>query len=177
MTTLWNSDLAATPVMRDEVLTCYRSGNIGGQPENRLNPALIDRETKEFPHYLSNPYQPFMSATEDEDYKDSEQTFLATLKSCLKRLLSVFACQLKAGNIEISFDVGDCNLFLSECLPPEAKLDVVDMSNLADNLGLINLLVLGIPRLNRNDPHSTMWTQTLRTHIPYTCFFQDSLGF
>ena len=180
MATVSNSDLAATLVMRDEVLKYYKSGNIGGQLQNRLNPTLIDPETREFPHYLSNPFQSIMSATEEKDYKDSEQTLVATLKSCLKRFLSVFARELKSGNIEILFDVGDCNSFLSERLSPEAKFDVIDTSNLADNLGLINLLVLGIPRLNRNDPHSTLWTQTLKAQIPYTSlnvFLRDSLGF
>ena len=182
MVTMSNCDLAATPTMRDEMLKYYKSGNIGGQLQiqKRLNPTLFDPETKEFPHYLSNPFQLVTSATEAQDYSDSEQTLLATLKSCLKRLLSGFARELKAGTIQISFDVGDCNSFLSERLPTETTLDVIDTSNLADNLGLINLLLLGIPRLNRNDPHSTLWTQTLKAHVPYKsldAFLQDSVGF
>ena len=172
-------DLAATPVMRDEVLKYFKSGNIGGQLQYQLNPTLIDPETKEFPHYLSNPFLSVISAIKEEDYNGSEQTLLATLKSCLKRLLPVFARNLKSGNIEVSFDVGDCNSFLSERLPPETTFDVIDTSNLTDSLGLINLLVLGIPRLKRY-PHSTLWTHTLKAHMPYKsldAFLRDSLGF
>ena len=175
-----NCDIIATPTLQDEVLKYFRSGNIGGQLQNRLNPMLFDPEMKEFPHYTSNPFLSFISATEDKDYKDSEQTFLATLKSCLKRLLSTFAHELKSGNIQIIFDAGDCNSFLSERLPTETTFDVIDTTNLTDNLGLTNLLVVGIPRLNRNEPYSTLWTNTLKAHISYKSldeFLRDSLGF
>jgi hypothetical protein len=182
MVLMSNCDLAATPTMREEVSKYYKSGNIGGQSptQNRLNPTLFDPETKEFPHYFTNPFQLVASTTEEKDYSDEEQTLLATLTSCFKRLLSRFALEMRSGTIQVLFDVGDCNLFLSERLSTETTFHVIDTSNLADNLGLMNLLLLGIPRLNSNDPDSILWTQTLKAHVPYNsldAFLQDSLGF
>ena len=55
-----------------------------------------------------------------------------------------------------------------------------DTSNLADNLGLINVLLLASLKMNRDDAHATLWVEFLKALCSYfnvATFLNDSFGF
>lgn len=193
---LLNRDLAANPTMRNELLHYFQTGSVlesqtGGpavvesvkqiySPPGKCNWTLFDPETKQFLHYLSHPFQLLISASEASDFQADNQTLLASVKSVFCRLIKTFAANMTKSEVRIIFDVGDCNSFMSQRIPSDITFDVIDTSNLADNLGLVNMLLLASHKLNRDETHSTLWVELLKAHLDYSNvvkFLYDSLGF
>ena len=192
-----NRDLAANPAMRDELLHYYQTGNVlkcgeasnvvqtmrhkaASSPVSHCNWTLFDPETKQFLHYLSHPFQMLISASEAEDFQADNQTLLAALKSAYFRFLKTFSRDVTNSKLQIVFDVGDCNSFMLQQIPSDVTFDVIDTSNLADHLGLINMLLLASLKLNRDDAHATLWVEFLKAHHSYSnvaVFLNDCLGF
>ena len=186
-----NRDLAATPTMQKELLYYFQTGNIlkcgvkGSSVEQscptwQCNCTMFEPETKQFLDYLSHPFQMLISASEAEDFQADNQTLLAALKSVFWRFLKTFCKDVAKSKLQIVFDVGDCNSFMSQRIPSDVTFDVIDTSNLADNSGLINMLLLASPKMNRDDAHATLWVEFLRTHRSYSnvaTFLNDCLGF
>ena len=195
-----NRDLAATPIMQNELLHYFQTGNVlnldsnfgaegqgvvgipkqGSSPTRHCNWTLFDPETKQYLHYLSHPFQMLISTSEAEDFQADNQTLLAALKSTYCRFLKTFYKDVAKSKLQIIFDVGDCNSFMSQRIPSDVTFDVIDASNLADNLGLINMLLLASPKMNRDDAHATLWVEFLKAHCSYTnvtTFLNDCLGF
>lgn len=182
---LLNRDLAATPVMQKELLHYFETGNVlstktDNFPTRHCNRTLFDPETKQYLHYLSHPFQILISASEAEDFQADDQTLLAALKSTYCRLLKAFSEYIVKSKLQITFDVGDCNAFMAERIPADVTFDVIDSSNLADNLGLINMLLLASPKMNRDEEHAILWVEFLKAHHSYSNiakFLKDCLGF
>ncbi|XP_062503148.1 uncharacterized protein LOC134180085 [Corticium candelabrum] len=188
---LQNRDLAATETMQEELLHYYQTGNMLERDRqgrsvlknaklNTCNWTLFDPELKQFPTSTSQPFQFLISGSEATDYQADDQTLLATLKSAYRRLIKTFAADTNNSKLQITFDVGDCNSFLSQRIPFNITFDVIDTSNLADYLDPVSLLLFASPRLNRLEPHATLWVEFLKSQSDYSnCkqLINKSLGF
>lgn len=165
-------DFAPTPHMREETLeylrtgTCLRPGKHGPllRKDVRVNPTVIDPISGKYPWYKSNPFYALLTAAEEIDFSSDSQTAFHTLSTTIQRLLIVFAKELEANRICLTFDVGDCESLIVDRLPADLTFDVIDTASLSDMTGVLPLLLLNSPRLNRKEPHSTLWIQSLRAH-------------
>ena len=193
---MYNRDLAATPTMQKELQHYLQTGNVlkcgikgssvventkqSSSPTRHCNWTLFDPEMKQFLHYMSHPFQLLSSGSEAEDFQADNQTLLAAMKSTYCRFLQNFSKDVTKSRLKFFFDVGDCNSFMSQRIPSDVTFDVIDTSNLADNLGLINLLLLSSLKLNRDDAHSILWAEFLNAHHSYSsaaAFLNDCFGF
>jgi hypothetical protein len=165
-------DFAPTPHMREEMLEYLRTGTRlrpgredSTMPEHvRVNPTVIDSISRKYPYYKCNPFFALLTAAEEVDFCIDDQTMYCTLNMTMQRLLVVFAKELVSGRVSLTFDIGDCETLIVDRLPPDMAFDVIDTASLSDVKGILPLLLLNSPRLNRSEPHSTLWIQSLRAH-------------
>lgn len=176
------TDIAATPMMRGEVLEFFRHGSMMRLSDDLrfcFNPTIYDPESKEYPYYFTNPFLPFYYVHEDEDLRiTSMQTLFGALISNVQRLLEVFAKQYTSKKLRCSFDIGYCNVYMAERVAPDISFDVIDTSNLVDHLGHMNVLLSCLPKLNSMEYESSLWIETLRAHKPFSKheqYFDESL--
>lgn len=177
------TDIAATPMMRGEVLEFFRRGTMMRVTDESLrfcyNPTIYDPLSKEYPYYFTNPFLPFYNSLEDEDLRITTlQTLFGSLLSVMQRLLLVFGKQYSAKKVQVHFDISSCNMFMTERIPPDISFDAIDAADLADHVGHMNILITCLPKLNSLEPESSLWIESLRAHKPFTShemYFDESL--
>eukprot|EP00898_Chlorokybus_atmophyticus_P005528 jgi/Chlat1/5977/Chrsp4S06295 len=101
-------------------------------------------------HYDSNPfkaYVPITLAEEEAAVKSGSSTPLADVS--VKRLAGLVKGFQQRG-LRIALWVGDALLLCLTELPSNMLFDAIDTSNLADQVGLVNLLACVAPRLKRH---------------------------
>ncbi|GMH37423.1 hypothetical protein BSKO_05296 [Bryopsis sp. KO-2023] len=133
-----------------------------GDAENFLpNVTLLHPESRRWlNHYGSSPFPAYRHVVSDKNLRDAG----GLVKACQRRLQEwVVALQtrtrLESPTVEVSLHCSDA---LEFCLCGEVSrsFDVIDTTNLADHVGLLNLVVCAGPRLT-NRLGSRLCTSTL----------------
>ena len=169
------TDLTTFPSTEDEMAhylhygTMVRPGTAATaiKAKRNINPTLRDPQSKQFPQLTSNPFITYLHVREAADFSPEEHTLYWTLHSTVRRLLLAFEKEVSSKRVSVFFDVGDCNEFLATRLDTEVKFDVIDTSNILDHTGLLGLLTIAVPRLKREEPCCTLWTETMKAQTSY----------
>jgi hypothetical protein len=129
--------------LKDEAQLYFESGNCRTNHEVGvcINPTLLDPTSFEWKvHYLLSPFEAYLPLTKEELYvTDTSVKSQIMTQSCQKILKNLlFSYRSRIENIKIFVHLEDA---LEFCYAGSAEnFDVIDFSNLADHLGLANIL-------------------------------------
>eukprot|EP00118_Oscarella_pearsei_P017758 m.178578 g.178578 ORF g.178578 m.178578 type:complete len:1073 (+) comp39180_c0_seq1:119-3337(+) len=162
-------DLTPNPMTEDE-LSHYIDNGTMLRPESSsaekksLNVTMRDSVSKNLPQNTSYPFITYHLSSEKDDYLPAESHSLyRALHRTVMRLLIAFAKAASKRQVAVHFDVGDCNAFLATRLESDVKFDVIDTSNIVDHTGVAALLTVASQRINRLEPNSTLWMETVKS--------------
>ncbi|GMH37253.1 hypothetical protein BSKO_05126 [Bryopsis sp. KO-2023] len=125
------------------------------------NVTLLDPQTRRWMvHYVSSPFHAYQNILRDENLRNAG----GLVKACQRRLQEwVDAFQTRTRRASPTVEVSlDCSDALELCLSGGSSrtFDVIDTTNLADHVGLLNLVVCAGPLLSKK-PGSRLSTATL----------------
>ncbi|BDA51221.1 hypothetical protein COCOBI_18-0980 [Coccomyxa sp. Obi] len=143
------------------------------------NPTLLHPETGAWEvHYAASPYATFFPLDQGEDLSRNLRDPLRLAKVCMRKFTELVAgFQACAARVKISvrlwlMDAVSCCAY---GLPEGQLFDSVDSSNLADNVELLNLLLMAGPRLKKT-PQSRLYAQTMIWKGSLRSYLDSSLG-
>ncbi len=147
----------------NEVKQYFKTGNCGlkkSEARASVNPTFLQPTTGRWlVHYSSCPFESYLPIPlKIVDEKDHRQNGTVLLRYCqgeLKKLLIAFRKRME----RVKFYFHPCDaleLCFDDSLP---KFDLIDTSNLADHIGLVNLLTVGAQKL-RSD-QSILLTESM----------------
>lgn len=151
-------------VVRGEALSYFQTGNCRINQESGvcINPTLLDPTSLEWKvHYLSSPFDSYLPLTKEEQQEQQDTSVKSNMmtQSCqkiLKRLLLSYRSRIE--NVEVFFHLEDA---LEFCYAGSAEhFDVIDCSNLADHVGLANIIV-ACSRILANHPAALLFTESI----------------
>ncbi|CAL8466406.1 g5942 [Coccomyxa elongata] len=134
------------------------------------NPTLLHPETGAWEvHYAASPYACFFPLDQGEDLSRNLRDPLKVAKVCMRDLTELVAgFQACATRVKISVQLWLMDA-ISCCdwgLPVDQLFDSVDTSNLADNVELLNLLLMAGPRLKKTPPLQAICTNNDMEGVP-----------
>ena len=129
-----------------------------------INPTLLEFGTKQWMvHYMACPFEgyipvPYKNLDPADVNQQNEGVIFHHCQSVLKEHVIQF--RMRMGKIKVSFHIGDC---LQLCLfnnKWKNLFQVIDCSNLADHLGLANLIPAARACL-ADDPNAVLLTEVM----------------
>ena len=162
-------DLTPTPPLKSELGHFYDTGTML-RPGQRhcLNVTMRDPQSGQLPQTTSYPFISYHNVSEPDDYLPAEtHSLYRALHRTVKKLLLRFAREVSSQRVSVYFDVGDCNEFLAERLDSDVRFHAIDTSNMLDHKGIAALLTMTSLRINRQEPNSTIWTETIKSPYVY----------
>ncbi len=155
--------------IKEELQQFFQTGSCRLQNGLRMvcvNPSLLEPTIFSWQiHPTLSPFGGFLPLTKDELEKSAnQQIMIRSIQKILKNLVSAY--RQRIASVQIHVHLGDAVEFCySEKTP---KFDVIDCSNLADHVGLINVLTACSARLSDN-PQAHFYTETM--NWPRLSFF------
>eukprot|EP01083_Nonionella_stella_P256962 880044_1 len=165
-------DLTPTVESKDELREYFTNGSMTTDKRIKssrkvLNPTFLSNDTEpEYTvHYASNPFRTFSVQMVDpalSAVRHPKLLLYTRLKRTVKALLGSFRWFLNKKLLKCSVDIGSVLTLSERFARPEADgFDVVETSNLADNVGMLNILVSLSPIL-KSSPHARLITESLK---------------
>jgi hypothetical protein len=150
--------------IRDEAKRYYKRGSCRLESDVTVvcvNPTMLDPVTLCWEnHHSSSPFGGYLPFTKEElDISIKNKIMIRSCQKILKNLLSSFRQRIiKDKNFEVFFYLEDA---LEFCYAENAnKFEVIDCSNLADHLGLANLILACTEKLS-DHPEAVLFTETM----------------
>ena len=116
-----------------------------------INSSFLNPDTEQwqvhYVHYSSCPYLDYLPLSQDQQLITSvkDKILLPTCQKILKDTVNSYRSRI--ADIQVFFHLEDA---LEFCFTNTNKFDVIDCSNLADHIGLANLLNAASGRLSNN---------------------------
>ncbi|BDA51223.1 hypothetical protein COCOBI_18-1000 [Coccomyxa sp. Obi] len=155
-------------------------GGDGGERDGWVtNPTLLHPATGAWEvHYAALPYASFFPFDQGEDISTNLRYSTQIAKVCIRKFTELVAgFQACAASVKISVRLWLMDaVYCCDWGPPVGQLfNSVDTSNLADNVELLNLLLMAGPRLKKT-PYSRLYARTMVWKGSLRSYLDSSLG-
>ena len=158
--------------IREEAQRYFESGNCRFKNVKEeltfTNPTLLNPTNLKWQvHYASSPFDGYLPLSKEElDLSDQDNILIRSCQKIFKSLVSSYRNRIES--VEITAHLGDA---LDFCYAESTeKFDVIDASNLPDQLGLANILNAAFGKMHSESflfTNSTKWTDKGRSIIEY----------
>jgi hypothetical protein len=147
-------------IIEQEFQAFYERGSCRLQNELKtvcINPAFLNPDTEQWQVFHSLcPFRGYLPLSQEEIITSvKDKILLPTCQKILKNLVASYRSRI--ANIQVFFHLEDA---LEFCFTNANKFDVIDCSNLADHIGLANLLNAASGRLS-NNPGAVLFTESM----------------
>ncbi len=165
-------DESAKPKIRQEIRQYFQAGSCRLQNENKMacvNPTMLQPTTHRwFVHYTLCPFDGYAPLTKEElDTSFKSGILIQSCQKILKSLLSSY--RERMDDVKIFIHLEDA---LEFCYAETNDVfDLIDCSNLADQVGLANLIVAASRRLS-DAPGAVLFTESMTWNTLATSLLQ-----